>query len=195
MEISHEVRDIFTELINTGIGRAAASISELLNMEVILSLPYLKIMTPQELMAYMPGKDWTECVTVIQRFQGGLAGKGIVSFPVIKGKTLVNLILGDPMNDEETLNVLEREAIAEVGNMIINAVGCTIADMANEEIKSQLPEVRISDSIIEMDEEISQSIYIIGETNFFVKDNNIEGTIILVFSYGNFEKLINKFLQ
>jgi len=194
MEITAEIRDIITELMNTGVGRAAAALSELLHTEIILSVPFLEILTAEELTFSLLSDEHKEYVNIRQNFCGGLEGKGIVSFPVTKGKTLINILLDDAGDSGENFNVLELEAISEVGNLIINAIGSTIADMIGEEIHCRLPMVSVSRNMINMAEEKPGSVYIVGQTDFSVKENRIEGKILFVFSYKNIETLVKNYL-
>ncbi|QTA77957.1 Chemotaxis protein, CheC-like [Desulfonema limicola] len=193
VKITENGKDIITELINTGIGRAASALSELLNSEICLNVLSLKILNSQELIQYLEQMVSQEFVIITQKFSGGLNGEGIVSFPVTKGKTLINILLEESENPDESFNVLELEAISEVGNLVINAIGSTIADMVETELAFQLPNISISQKIITFNEDVSDKLYIIGETNFSVKEKEVEGKIILAFSYENLEMIVNKF--
>lgn len=192
--ITEEMKDVLTELMNTGVGRAAAALSELLHTEIFLSVPFLEILNPEEMRSSLLSDIENEFVNIKQDFCGGLAGKGIVSFPVSKGKTLINILLDSFNEAEENLNVLELEAISEVGNLVINAIGSTIADMIGQEIECRLPSVSIANHMIDMDEEKPGSVYVVGQTDFAVKDRLIEGKILFVFSYENIESLVESFL-
>jgi len=193
IKITEHGRDIITELINTGIGRAASALSELLNTEIYLNVLSLKILNSQDLIQYLEQMISQEFVVITQAFSGGLNGEGIVSFPVTKGKTLINILLEESENPDESFNVLELEAISEVGNLVINAIGSTIADMVGTELSFKLPSISISQQIIKFNEDVSDNLYIIGETNFSVKEKDIEGKIIFAFSYENIEMIVSKF--
>jgi chemotaxis protein CheY-P-specific phosphatase CheC len=118
-----------------------------------------------------------------------------VSFPVIKGKTLVNMLLETSENCAMDFNLDEREAIMEVGNLIINAVQGVISDMVGQEVECQLPEINFDDRILPVDILREDDIYIFGEMILAVKGIDIEGSILLIYAYENLELLLEKFLS
>lgn len=189
------VKDIIGELINSGVGRAAKSMNELLNHEIQMSVPVIQILKTDETRDYIAKFNASKYVNVIQSFCGNLQGKGIVSFPVIKGKTLVNMLLETSENCALDFNLDEREAILEVGNLIINAVQGVISDMVGQEVECQLPEINFDDRILPVDMLREDDIYIIGEMILAVKGIDIEGSILLIYAYENLELLLEKFLS
>ncbi|MBF0397462.1 MAG: hypothetical protein HQK78_11860 [Desulfobacterales bacterium] len=196
IEITDEIKDMFAELINTGVGHAAASLNQLLNYEIGLTVPSIIILENViELIEYMKSKHSDKNIFVTQLFKGKLSGKGIVMFPVIGGKTLVNLLIdkGDS-SEPETFNVIESDAMLEVGNMILNAVQSTISDMSGIEIICGLPQIVLNgvDTLIKEEKE---NYYIVCEMIFSVKETKIHGMIFLIYTYQNLEILIDKFLK
>jgi len=189
------VKDIIGELINSGVGRAAKSMNELLNHEIQMSVPVIHILTHDEMRGYISQYKASKYVNVIQSFLGNLQGQGIVSFPVIKGKTLVNMLLETSGNCTLEFDLDEREAILEVGNLIINAVQGVISDMIGQEVECQLPEIIFDDRILSLDRLKEDDIYIVGEMILAVKGIDIEGSILLMYAYDNMGLLVNKFLS
>jgi len=194
MNFSAEVKDLFTELINMGLGRAAVALNEILRFEISLRLPVLSIFDYNEFSAYIQSKASRKYVSVSQRFEGELTGTGIVTFPVISGKTLVNLLLEEENDKSESFNVIELDAITEVANIIINAVQNVISDTAEMEIHCLLPVPVIGDKFFSINGLEQENVYIVGETHFAAHKINVHGTVIIIYSYNNIEKLIQKFL-
>ena len=54
VELSAEERDVITELMNMGVGLAAASFSEMIGEEVLLSVPEVEVL-PREAAARLRG--------------------------------------------------------------------------------------------------------------------------------------------
>ncbi|MBF0225948.1 MAG: hypothetical protein HQK76_10875 [Desulfobacterales bacterium] len=200
IEITDDIKDIILELFNTGIGRSAVSLSELLGEEIILSVPTIEILIKEKdsLKPFFESKlaGLNEFVAVTQNFSGGLEGEGFLLFPILSGKTLVNTIMNQDENGDKSFDVLELEAISEVGNLVLNSVGCAISDMIEVEICSELPNVRIIKDLIELFNEQKEEdwLYIMGEALFSVKEKNIAGKIAFSFCYQYIEKIIQKFL-
>ncbi len=191
MLISEEAKDILQEVINTGVGKAASSFSEILSREINLTFPTLLVFNYDQLMKYLKEKEQTEHVNIRQNFSGGLEGQGIVSFPLQDGKTLVNRLLENPNSDDPDFGILERETIMEVGNVLINAIGGSISNMVEIETHYQMPELDISKTVLLVDED-RDCIYCIGEGVFSVEGMNIQGFILFILTYNKTEHIINK---
>jgi len=194
MEILDEKKDVLQEMINTGIGKAAVSFSDMMNKEIKLSVPTLLFYTLDELKAYLGSFQNTNYVNVVQSFSGGMSGRGIVSFPLIGGKTIISTLMEYPESTEPNFRSVERELIAEVGNVIINAVGSTMSNMAEIETFYQMPEIEFSNQIIETEKESVGNIYCVGEGKFAVEGFDIEGKIIFIITYSEVEAIVNKLL-
>ena len=198
MNIKEETKEILTELINTGVGRAAKTLNELLQYEIQLHLPKINLFTLDEMKKTMEDNKLGEYVNVIQDFDGPLEGAGILSFPVVNGKTLVNLLLDqeeldDGIDDANLLSLTEMEAICEVGNNIINSVQGTISDMIAVECHYHLPDVVISPNIIPEERMTKDEVYLFGEVMFKVSGIDVEGTILLLYAYENITLLMEHY--
>jgi chemotaxis protein CheC len=194
MEILDEKKDVLQEMINTGIGKAAVSFSDMLNKEIKLSVPTLLFFSLYELDAYLDKMQNNEYVNVIQSFSGDMTGRGIVSFPLIGGKTIISTLMEYPDSCEPDFGSMERELIAEVGNVIINAVGSSMCNMAEIETFYNMPEIEFSSQIIKIDIESADNIYCVGEGAFAVEGIDIEGKILFIITYSEIEAIINKLL-
>jgi len=192
VQFSEEINDILCELFNTGIGHAANAMSELLQQEILLSIPQLHTLMFNELKLELSSLFSDKYVVVLQEFSGELKGTGLVTFPVNKGKTLVNLLMDD-INYEGVFDVLELEAISEVGNLIINAVAGIISDMSGIETHYELPKVFITSNILDcFKDKNPTSVFLIGRIQFSVKDQNIQGQIFFIYEYNNIELIVKR---
>jgi len=194
MNFSEEIKDLFAELFNTGLGRAAVALNEMLRFEISLTLPVLSILSHNEFSDYIRSKASRKYVSVRQNFEGELTGTGIVTFPVISGKTLVNLLLEEDSDEGEHFNVIELDAITEVANIIINAVQNVISDMAEMEIHCLLPVPVIGNDFFSIEGLNQKNVYIVGETHFAAQEINVQGTVIMIYSYDNIEKMVQRLL-
>lgn len=192
MEISEEAKDILQEVINIGIGAAAVTFSEIMGREIRLSFPNLLILNLDGLKEYLKEKEIAEYVSVSQGFGGGLVGKGIVSFPLQDGKTLINKLLQSHDSNDPDFGILERETIMEVGNVLINSVACSISDMVEVEAKYEMPEITISDQVFSIEDASPENVYCIGEGEFSVEGVDIKGMMLFILTYNKIEHIINK---
>lgn len=184
MAFTVNTKDIFTELINIGVGRAASSLSELLNRPIELTVPEVFILNQEQMEVYLTER-LGKYVNVIQKIHGELTGSGILSFPMVNGKTFVDHLLGQSVRDEESFGTAEMEAIQEIGNIIINAVGSVISDMTGYKISYEVPNVEFREQIIPLDNTVSeeQKMYVFSSTLFKIQNIGVTGTIHLILTY------------
>lgn len=132
-------RDAVTELLNIAIGQAAASLSQLVEDEIRLSVPFVHFLAPaaaaSRLQAETGGGD---SVAVRQHFAGQFSGDILLIFPERKSLELVRSMLGDTV-PLDSLTELEREALLEIGNIILNACLGSLANQLRTRVESSLP--------------------------------------------------------
>lgn len=194
MEITEEVRSSLQELINTGIGRAATAFSEMLGMEIEITIPDVQLFSFNELKQHLLQGPPQEYVRVVLPFIGGLNGTGGLFFPLISGKTLIGNLIEGGASPNKQYDRTEQEVIAEVGNLIINAISATIGDMIGVEIECQLPEVSFSSDPFFLSNEPMHHNYCFGEGQLLVKNIGTEGKILFIYSYHNIAPLLEKLI-
>lgn len=137
--IGEAERDAVTELLNIAIGQAAASLSQLVEDEVRLSVPFVDFLTPSQaairLEAETQGDD---SVAVRQHFEGHFYGDILLIFPEKRSLDLVRHMLGDQVPLEQ-LTELEQEALLEVGNIILNACLGSLSNQLGLPVEGSLP--------------------------------------------------------
>lgn len=144
-ELTDDERDALTELINLGVGRAALSLRNLLNEEISLTVPRLEIVNRQEAIALVADTSISTLVAVHQAFSGDITGQALLIFPENNSLEIVRSMVGADMALDEVL-ALEKETLAEVGNVVLNGCLATIANQLERTLKISLPEVITGDS-------------------------------------------------
>lgn len=137
--LSELQRDAITELLNIGMGRAAAALSEMVSEEVHLSVPSVEVLSRTEAAHKINGNPHKRIAAVRQHFQGPFWGDAILLFPQEKSLELVRILLREENIPLETLTELERDALTEVGNIILNSCLSSLGDMLHYEVTSHLP--------------------------------------------------------
>ena len=196
-----EVRDALTEIFNIGIGHAAGVLSELVHDEILLTVPELGI-TRHTDFAQLADPLWTAQASIVrQSFQGPFRGDALLIFPARESLELVRILLAEP-TPIDSMTELEREALLEVGNIILNACLSCIADLLEQEITNALP--------LYVESEPRKLVTsLVGDPNwcvlfiridFTVKRQNMRGNILFVLdvpaadAFGAaVEKLVNHF--
>ncbi|MEI6559004.1 MAG: chemotaxis protein CheC [Rhodospirillaceae bacterium] len=181
LDLRPEVRDALTEIFNIGIGHAAGVLSELVNDEILLTVPELGV-TPRADFVATAGALWTEPASIVrQSFQGPFRGDALLIFPARESLELVRALLAEP-SPLETMSELEREALLEVGNIILNACLSCIADLLEQEITNALPLYLESDPATLVKALITDPDWyvIFLRIDFTVKRQNMRGNILFV---------------
>lgn len=192
MNISENARDVLQEMFNTGLGHAVVAFSEMLEKEIHLSFPELSVFSFEELLNFMQKETSEDYVSVVQKFKSGVEGKGIVAFPVEDGKTMVNHLFRSLGSEELELGIVEKETILEVGNVLISAVVVAIGDIIEKEIALEMPTASITPDLAEMKESGEDMIYCVGQGNFGVEGIEIQGMILVIFSYTKIEHFLSQ---
>ena len=180
-ELRSEVRDALTEIFNIGIGHAAGVLSELVNDEILLTVPELGVTRHTDFVK-IAGALWTEPASIVrQSFQGPFKGDALLIFPARESLELVRILLAEP-TPIETMTELEREALLEVGNIILNACLSCIADLLDQEITNALPLYLESDPAAMVNALITDPDWyvIFLRIDFTVKRQNMRGNILFV---------------
>lgn len=176
--------DALTELVNLGVSNAALSLREMVRSEVLLSVPKVTVVTPEEAVARLGEREARRLVAVRQDFDGDLTGRALLIFPEAKSMELVRAVVGSEQPLEEIME-LEQEALAETGNVLLNGCLGSIANNLQRTLHISLPEVvhgegpeffdlshaRVDDSVL--------FIYI----NFKVKLRDINGYIAMLLDF------------
>ncbi|MDO8605440.1 MAG: chemotaxis protein CheC [Phaeospirillum sp.] len=137
--LGHSERDAVTEILNIAIGQAAASLSQLVEDEVALSVPSVEFLSPVNAAARIDeATGRLDSVAVRQRFQSSFSGDILLIFPESKSLELVRSLLGSSV-PLDSLTELEQEALLEIGNIILNACLGSLANQLGISIESSLP--------------------------------------------------------
>jgi chemotaxis protein CheC len=187
--LNNEQLDLFTELINIGVGKAAKLLNELISSPIKLSIPKIIVERPIDLVKKLkPGKSTTYYAVKLQ-FEGSFNGITEIVFPSESGNNLVSILTGEePYSDE--LDGLRAGTLNEVANILLNGVMGTISNIIKEDFNYSIPVY--SEDIFEnlfIDPTSEDKIVLFGETHFVVESADIEGDIIVLLELFYFESL------
>ncbi|HJV34312.1 chemotaxis protein CheC [Geomonas sp.] len=136
-------KDALQEIMNISFGQAAAGLSEVINLYVTLSVPYIDVLAHDEVLRYIQAKvpDAKEMSMVMQLFSGNFSGSSVLLFPHGEGKKLLQMFsqgAGSALGGHD-LDVLERESLIEISNIIIGACISRIAEMLGDVVSYYPP--------------------------------------------------------
>ncbi|MBE9607110.1 chemotaxis protein CheX [Acetobacteraceae bacterium H6797] len=200
MELTEFERDALTELVNIGVSRAAANLRKMVNDQVILSVPSLEVVPQATAAAMIREREASELVAVRQDFTGAFAGRAMLIFPQSTSVHLLHAILGEALDGAEA-EEMEREALAETGNIILNGCLATMANMLKGPLDMSLPSVvrGQGDELFTLgDSDAGPTPVLFLYINFSMRNSNIRGYIAMLMnlpSLAALKVLVNDFIQ
>ena len=193
-------RDALTEVINLGVSRAAKNLSRMVKDQVHLSVPRTEIMTRDRAVEWLSRRENSSLVAVGQDFRGSFSGQALLIFPQKTSLELVRSILDDTLSLEEIVD-LEQEALAEIGNVVLNGCLVVMANMLKESLNMSLPRVMRGSSqvvLLGADEEDPGEMVLFLTIDFAVRARSINGYIALLMdlpSITAIKTLIRRYLR
>jgi chemotaxis protein CheC len=130
--------DAITELLNIGMGQAAASLSVMVGEEVKLSIPSVELLPRYIAAEQIEIHSSNRIAAIKQHFNGPFWGDALLLFAEEKSIELVRTIIKEDLS-LEMLKELERDALLEIGNIILNSCLASLANVLTHELHSDLP--------------------------------------------------------
>lgn len=183
--------DALREIINIGVGRAAGTLNELLGQHIALEVPQIRIINQQELDGVAPGTNDKTVSMVLLQFSGEFSGFSTLLFTADCASKLVDLLVDDETPNSE-LDAIKTGTLTEVGNILLNAVMGSIANLLKSHLNYTIPRYQegslrvLLDSIWAKDSESALEI----TTRFTVQTSQITGEFLVLFEVGSFNTFI-----
>ncbi len=202
--ISAEETDILQEIMNIAFGRAAADLADFIDIYVILSVPYIKLLRAVDLPRFINTevKDFDKVSVVEQNFWGKFKGAAFLIFPAGSGKKLINMLDGGAESFEsDPIFELEKETFREVGNILIGACVGKIAELLGDIVTYSPPRVVIEKShrgVVPDNLFNPDNLAIVLRTLFEFNEKNVSGYLFIVTSQESFvwmKEALYKFLE
>lgn len=172
-------RDALAELSNIAMARAANSLRQMVENQVLLSVPSVDIVSKEEATRLVAKPNTAKLVAVRQDFKGPFSGRALLIFPEANSLELVRVVVGKQLPLED-ISDLEDEALAETGNIILNSWVATIANLLKRTLDISLPIVIRGDSrrILQSDE--AQTLVLFLRIRFEIRQKQIQGYVALL---------------
>jgi len=179
--LSEIEKDAISEIANLGVSRAAASLRQMVGEQVLLSVPAVNIVSRSEAAALVERGSSPRLVAVRQSFEGPFSGRALLIFPEGQSLELVRSIVGEEHPLEDIID-LEQEALAETGNIILNACLATIANVLHKPMRMSLPSVVRGDgaTMFGVGDTSEGDLVLFLYIDFTIKSRNIRGFIALM---------------
>ena len=187
--LTDEEIEILKEIMNIAFGKSAADLADVIDTHVVLSVPFIKIMQVTGLPPYFREhvQGHKKISIVEQRFWGKFKGDALLVFSSGAGRSLIHLLQQDRggIFESEPVEILERESLMEVGNILIGACVGKLAEVLKDVVTYTPPMVVVEK---DYDEAIAESHFdpnntaIVLKTDFRFEKGGVSGFLFLVTS-------------
>ena len=173
--------DALTELVNLGVSRAALALRELVGEQVFLSVPSLSVLSKPEAAESIRGANGRDLIAVRQAFEGEFSGRALLIFPEANSLELVRAVAGDHLSLTDIAE-LEDEALAEIGNIILNSCIGTISNLLQHSLTMSLPEILRGHGVdfFDLSKPAIEDVVLFIRINFSLHGREISGYLALV---------------
>jgi len=199
--LSEVQKDGLTEIVNIAIGRSAALLSEMTGRRVGISVPYLDLLTIQDMetpifsqIAVANGHLISSSI----RFGTEFKGKAFLLFPARQAKLLVGLCLGGYGDDvnitDKSLLDTDFDVLMEISNVILNAIIGGLGNFLESKIIYSLPEIEML-FVSEQDQRLllqEQMYVLVLETRLGLAETQFEGAILIALSMDSVAQLVSR---
>jgi chemotaxis protein CheC len=189
-------RDALAEAFNVALGAASATFAEVVNTEVVMSVPAVELLTRDQLAERLQNLPESavsrRLVSIAQAFASGQSVNtdAVLLFPQQASLEVVRRMLGEQAADVQDITELEQDALGEIGNIIINSCMASLAEMFGIHFQGSLPKVESS----EIDTLVSQlhpgNATLLAQISMTLRASNVTGMVMFLMNVPSLEKLI-----
>lgn len=183
--------DAIQEAINIGVGRAAAALNDLIDRPVALAAPSVELLTFEGLPAAFDRLGPGNVSSVQMAFHGSLEGCAFLIFPQSSASRLVAGLTGDGLGSED-LDSLRSGTLTEVGNVLVNSVIGTLANLVEKPLRYSSPVYEEGSALALVTTQVQsiEPLLLLVRTGFQIRDMEIAGSLLLLFELSTFDSLL-----
>jgi chemotaxis protein CheC len=191
--LTEKQNDALAELLNIAFARTAASLSELSGHRVLLQAPGVEVVAIDELPATLRNFIKEEVVSVHQIFSGPVAGDALLILNH-EGAARLTDLLCEYRTPSKKLDASAREALTEIGNILLNACLGVFGNLLHVQVSFAMPRLHL-----ESLEQLMRSITIgpdelryavVVSTSFKTRESAVSGYLAIVLGVPSLERLL-----
>jgi len=191
--------DTFGEVVNIAVGKAAEILSLMIERKISLEVPKIELLFKADLLTHFEQRFGQDALGVSIEYDGLIKGVATLFFEAREGKTLVDQLLAVNREDDwddwpqdaseasepQGFTDSDKEAIIEVGNMMINAVLGSVSNLVGGQLNYSPPELNLNYNFKEKFVPYSSDTQaFVIESVFREKETQIDGLLVLYFEFG-----------
>jgi chemotaxis protein CheC len=191
--LNAERLDALQEFMNIGVGRAASTLTEMVDSRILLQIPVVRVYQAKELRTELVKQfDSQKFSAVKLDFSGSLSGSAELVFPTESAAALVSVLTGEDINSPD-LDAVKIGTLSEIGNITINGVMGSISNLLRHQMNYKLPtylENTIEDLLLSDYPVTDETVFLLAQARFTIEQMEITGDIILIFEMRSFDVLL-----
>jgi chemotaxis protein CheC len=190
--ITSEQLDALQEIVNIGIGRAAAMLNEMVDARIVLEVPTIRLLSADQLRQLMLNRFNSQSISAVRLgFSGSLSGSAQLMFPTDSASILVAVLTGEDL-DSPDLDAVKIGTLSEIGNIVINGVIGSISNILNQRMDYKIPSYYedIIENLLLSRNMTDDVVFILAQARFAIEKLEIVGDIILLFEMKTFDNLL-----
>ena len=141
-ELSDQHIDVLKEIGNIGAGNAATSLGFMLNEDVNISVPELRIEDYNDVINSIGGPE-EMIVAVMVNFYGEANGVVLFILSMKDAKCITDILVGEDDDDTPVLSEMKISAVKEIGNILGSAYLGSIAELTGMKIDMSVPYIAV----------------------------------------------------
>lgn len=189
--------DALTEAFNLSLGEAAATFSAIVREEIELSVPTIEILSrdglTQRLESSQPAGASERLCRINQHFNAasGFQTDALLLFPEHGSLEIVRRMLGDDTSIEH-ITELEQDALAEIGNIIINSCMSSLANLFGTEMSGSLPRVQSRTARTLLDDKAATDVILVARIGMTMAAHNLSGFVLFIMDVPSIEHFMDQ---
>lgn len=188
--LSDDLLDALREVINIGVGKAAGTLNELLGHHIVLEVPQVVVLRPEQIVNHLTQRPGESVSLVVLQFSGQFSGLSTLMFTSDSASKLVDLLVREETPLDE-LDAIKTGTLTEVGNILLNAVMGSIANLLGSRLNYTIPSYQEGPLAVLLQPIIRQeSAALEITTRFTVQSRQITGEFLLLFEVVSFDAFV-----
>jgi len=189
--------DALTEAFNLSLGEAASTFSAIVREEIELSVPTIELVSREELThrleSAQPAGTTERLCRINQRFAAavGFQTDALLLFPEHGSLEIVRRMLGDDTAIEH-ITELEQDALAEIGNIIINSCMSSLANLFGTEMYGSLPRVQSRTARTLLDDKPATDVILVARIGMTMAAHNLHGFVLFIMDVPSIEHFMDR---
>lgn len=186
--------DVLKEIGNIGAGNATTALASLVNAKIDMGVPKVALV-PFQKMAEIIGSEEQILVGILLGLEGDISGIMMFLLDEHSAHFLVNSLVGNPPEKEDSFSEMELSALNEIGNIIAGAYLSALANLTGLTIVSSIPSMSIdmagallSIPAIEYGK-VGDKVLLIQTQ--FGEDNLVDGYFVMVPELDSYDKILS----